>query len=44
MNDLAVLLIDRGETAEARQLLERVLELNPDDPVAAANLAHLDRQ
>ncbi len=42
MSDLAVLLADRGETAEARALLERVLELRPGDPVATANLENLE--
>lgn len=44
MNDLAVLLMEIGESAEARQLLEQVLELNPNDPLAAANLASLNGQ
>jgi Flp pilus assembly protein TadD len=42
MNDLAVLLIDTGKPGEARELLERVLERNPDDRVAAENLAGLE--
>lgn len=41
MSDLAVLLADRGETAEARALLARVLELRPGDPAAAAALRDL---
>lgn len=41
MNDLAVILMDKNQIGEARQLLERVLELRPDDSVAAANLAFL---
>ena len=40
MNDLAVLLID-NDPVEARQLLERVLELNPGNELAASNLAYL---
>ena len=42
MNDLAVLLIDDGNTAEARELLQQVLALNPNDPVAASNLSGLE--
>jgi tetratricopeptide (TPR) repeat protein len=42
MNDLAVLLIDTGNPGEARELLERVLERNPNDRVAAENLADLE--
>ncbi len=42
MNDLAVLLMDRGEEAEARQLLERALQVFPDDPVARSNLEKLE--
>jgi Flp pilus assembly protein TadD len=41
MSDLAVLLAGRGEKAEARTLLERVLALRPDDKVAKANLQGL---
>lgn len=41
MNDLAVLLTVRGERDEARRLLERVLELRPDDPRATAHLERL---
>jgi len=42
MNDLAVLLMDRGDNAEARRLLERTLELRPNDVLAAENLRQLD--
>lgn len=42
MSDLAVLLTRRGETAEARALLERVLALDPADPQAGALLEGLD--
>ncbi|MGB6849945.1 MAG: tetratricopeptide repeat protein, partial [Thermoanaerobaculia bacterium] len=42
LNDLAVLLMVRGEREEARTLLERVLVLRPDDPVAAQNLQSLE--
>jgi Flp pilus assembly protein TadD len=41
MSDLAVLLIAKGERAEAERLLERVLELRPDDPGAKASLDRL---
>lgn len=41
MNDLAVLLIIRDRKAEAERLLERILELQPDDPVAARTLERL---
>jgi Flp pilus assembly protein TadD len=41
MSDLAILLISRGDEVEARQLLERLLELRPGDPVATENLARL---
>lgn len=42
MNDLAVLLMAQERDAEARPLLERALEINPQDSVAAENLAQLD--
>jgi Flp pilus assembly protein TadD len=42
MNDLAVLLMVRGETDEARLLLRQVLALNPEDPIATENLQALD--
>lgn len=38
MNDLAVLLIQVHKEPEARKLLEQVLQINPDDKIAAANL------
>lgn len=41
LSDLAVLLIVRGERAEAAALLERVLEIRPDDPQAKATLERL---
>ena len=41
MNDLAVLLMAKDENEEAKFLLEQVLILQPDDPVAAKNLAVL---
>ncbi len=44
MNDLAVLLMLRGEKAEAKSLLERVLQANPDDKLAAENLRKLNAE
>lgn len=41
MNDLAVLLVSQGKKAEAQSLLEQVLQLNPKDQMAAANLKAL---
>ncbi len=41
MNDLAVLLINVDKKAEAQRLLEQVLEINPQDRMAAANLEKL---
>jgi tetratricopeptide (TPR) repeat protein len=41
MNDLAVLLMARGDIEEARFLLEQVLILRPEDPLAAENLRAL---
>jgi len=43
MNDLAVLLIVRGQRQEARTLLQHVLELNPNDRGAAQNLERLNK-
>jgi tetratricopeptide (TPR) repeat protein len=43
LNDLAVLLIETGNESEARQLLERALEIRPDDETAAANLQRLEQ-
>lgn len=42
MNDLAVLLISDGRKEEARELLRRVLEIRPGDPLAVANLKSLE--
>jgi Flp pilus assembly protein TadD len=42
MNDLAVLLMQKGDRDGARALLDRALELRPDDPLTVANLARLD--
>jgi Flp pilus assembly protein TadD len=44
LNDLAVLLMDQDRQAEARQLLERALELNPNDTLAQQNLERLGAQ
>lgn len=41
MNDLAVLLMTEERYAEAKTLLERVLDLNPDDQLAQENLRAL---
>jgi Flp pilus assembly protein TadD len=41
MNDLAVLLINLNQKEEARGLLEQVLQINPQDQMAAANLERL---
>jgi tetratricopeptide (TPR) repeat protein len=42
MSDLAVLLTAGGKKDEARQLLQKVLQLRPGDPSATANLKRLD--
>ncbi|HEY2291275.1 MAG TPA: tetratricopeptide repeat protein [Thermoanaerobaculia bacterium] len=41
MSDLAVLLTANGKKDEARQLLQKVLEIKPNDPMAKANLEKL---
>ena len=41
MNDLAVLLIQVNKKHEAQKLLEQVLQINPQDQMAAANLQQL---
>jgi predicted Zn-dependent protease len=41
LSDLAVLLTTSGKKDEARQLLQKVLEIKPGDPVATANLKSL---
>lgn len=41
MNDLAVLLMSLGKNVEAQGLLRQVLEINPQDATAAANLEKL---
>ena len=42
LNDLAVLLIAEGRKPEAKELLQKVLSLRPDDAVAKANLQSLE--
>ncbi|HEV2853775.1 MAG TPA: tetratricopeptide repeat protein [Thermoanaerobaculia bacterium] len=42
MNDLAVLLMTDGRKDEARELLRKVLEIRPGDPLATANLKSLE--
>ena len=42
MSDLAVLLMNVDKKDEARRLLQQVLEINPLDKTAAANLKRLD--
>ena len=44
MSDLAMLLQHRGDLAGARQLLEKVLALNPEDANAARNLHNIETQ
>jgi Flp pilus assembly protein TadD len=41
LSDLAVLLTTNGKKDEARQLLQKVLQIKPNDPVAKANLEKL---
>jgi Flp pilus assembly protein TadD len=41
MNDLAVLLMSLGKNVEAQSLLRQVLQINPQDATAAANLQKL---
>ena len=41
MNDFAVLMMEQGRNDEARSLLQRVLEMRPDDEIAAGNLESL---
>ena len=41
MNDLAVLLMNLNKNDEARSLLRQVLQINPQDATAAANLQRL---
>ena len=41
LNDYAVLLMGLGRNEEARRLLEKALEVRPDDALAAANLEQL---
>ncbi len=42
MDDLAVLLLRENKKEEARKLLQQVLQINPQDKVAAANLEKLN--
>lgn len=42
MNDLAVLLMGMNKNDEARSLLRQVLQINPQDATAAANLQRLE--
>ncbi|HEX5720247.1 MAG TPA: tetratricopeptide repeat protein [Thermoanaerobaculia bacterium] len=42
LNDLAVLLIAEGRKPEAKELLQKVLSLRPDDATAKANLQSLE--
>ncbi|HSU83625.1 MAG TPA: tetratricopeptide repeat protein [Thermoanaerobaculia bacterium] len=42
MDDLAVLLLRANKKDEARKLLQQVLQINPQDKVAAANLEKLN--
>jgi Flp pilus assembly protein TadD len=42
MDDLAVLLMRTNKKDEARKLLQQVLQINPEDKVAAANLERLN--
>jgi Flp pilus assembly protein TadD len=44
MDDLAVLLLRTNKKAEARKLLQQVLQINPQDQIAAANLKKLDAE
>jgi Flp pilus assembly protein TadD len=44
MSDLAVLLMNTNKKEEARKLLQQVLQINPQDRVAAANLERLDTE
>jgi hypothetical protein len=42
MDDLAVLLLRVNKKEEAKKLLQQVLQINPQDKVAAANLEKLN--
>jgi len=44
MDDLAVLLMRSNRRDEARKLLQQVLQINPQDKVAAANLEQLNKE
>jgi tetratricopeptide (TPR) repeat protein len=43
LNDLAVILMGRGEDEEARRFLEKVLEVRPEDRMARQSLDKLDK-
>ena len=38
MNNLGVLLMRRGDLLQSKQWIERVLAIDPEDPIATANL------
>jgi len=44
MSDLAVLLMNVNKKGEARRLLQQVLQINPQDKTAAANLERLNSE
>ncbi|HEY2289533.1 MAG TPA: tetratricopeptide repeat protein [Thermoanaerobaculia bacterium] len=44
MDDLAVLLLRTNKKVEARKLLQQVLQINPQDQIATANLKKLDEE
>jgi tetratricopeptide (TPR) repeat protein len=44
MDDLAVLLLNTNKKDEARKLLQQVLQINPQDKVAATNLERLNAE
>jgi Flp pilus assembly protein TadD len=44
MDDLAVLLMRSNRRDEARKLLQQVLQINPQDKVAASNLEQLNKE
>ena len=44
MSDLAVLLMNVNKKEEAKRLLQQVLQINPQDKNAAANLERLNTE